>query len=283
MYTLIAENQYGQQVELTHNDAYSIKSVLGLDPPDGIINTTRNAVMDGSVYNSSYMDNRTITITLAINYPAEINRINLYKYFKIKFPVTLRYKNGSRDVWIQGYTQSFQIAYFDKKETAQIVILCPRPYFNDAETAVEDLSNIVNLFEFPFEIEEDNPIPMSDITVGAEKSIINYGDVDIGMIITITALGSVTDPEIYNTQTNEFMKLSDTMAAGDVIEICTIPGKKSIKKISEGTVTSLIGKLVEGSTWLVLRPGDNVMAAYALTNPEYMQVGFTAVYQYEGV
>ena len=109
MYTLIAENQYGQQVELTHNDAYSIKSVLGLDPPDGIINTTRNAGMDGSVYNSSYMDNRTITITLAINYPAEINRINLYKYFKIKFPVTLRYKNGSRDVWIQGFQSNYKL------------------------------------------------------------------------------------------------------------------------------------------------------------------------------
>ena len=85
MFTLIARNQYGQQLELTHNDAYSIKSIDGLDPPEAVINTTHNAGLDGSVYNSAYMSDRVITITLAIEGPAEENRINLYKYFKSKF------------------------------------------------------------------------------------------------------------------------------------------------------------------------------------------------------
>ena len=77
MFTLKAENIYGQKIELTHNDAYVIENVIGLDPPDGVINTTRNASADGSIFNSSYVDNRTITITLAINAPAEENRIEL--------------------------------------------------------------------------------------------------------------------------------------------------------------------------------------------------------------
>ena len=43
MFTLKAENTYGQRIELTHNEAYVIENVIGLDPPESVINTTRNA------------------------------------------------------------------------------------------------------------------------------------------------------------------------------------------------------------------------------------------------
>lgn len=283
MYTLIAENQYQEQLELTHSALYDIKSILGLDPPDAVINTTRNAGQDGSVYNSAYMDNRTITITLAINHPAEINRINLYRYFKIKSPVILRYKNGSRSVWILGYCQSFQVGYFEKKETAQIVILCPKPWFNDVFGFDSTLSNVLNLFEFPFSIEENNPIEFSRIEYGSEQSIMNYGDVDIGMVMRMSATGTVVDPQIYNVQTGAYIKLSTTMQEGDVIDICTIPGSKYIRRIREGVITSMVGKLTEGSSWISLRPGNNIFALFAQTNPEYLSVLITATYQYEGV
>lgn len=281
MYTLTATNQYGQEIELTNNDNYSIKSIIGLDPPDGVINTTRNAGQDGSVFNSAYMDNRTITITMAINSPAEVNRLELYKYFKIKQPVRIHFKNRSRDVWIRGYTQSMPIAFFDKKETVQITLLCPEPYFNDVETSVQGLSNVISLFEFPFEIEE--PVQFSRLAVGIEKSIINFGDVSIGMKVTIEALGAVTNPVLYNTQTNEFIKLNDTLASGDFVEVSTVPGKKYVRKTSNGTTSSIIGKLAQGSTWIQLVPGDNVFATSATSGSEYIKVTFELTYQYEGV
>lgn len=282
MYQLIIENQYGERLELTHNSNYAIKSVIGLDPPDSVINTTRNAGQDGSIYNSSYVDNRVITITMAINYPAEKNRINLYKFFKTKFPVKLYYRNGVRDVWIQGYVQSMQIAYFDKKETCQITILCPDTLFSGVETGAEDLFLVTSGFEFPFSIDEEG-IPFSSITPGAEKTIFNYGDIETGALITIQATGAVEDPEIYNTETNEFMKLNVSMSAGDVIEINTRPGSKYIKLTSSGITTSLIGNLAEGSTWLMLRPGDNVFANYAYSGDAYMYVTFEIVYKFQGV
>ena len=281
MYKFSVTNQYGQEIELTNNERYSVKSILGLDPPDGVINTTRNAGQDGSVFNSAYMDNRTVTITLAIESPAEENRLELYKYFKIKQPVILHYTNGSRDVWIRGYTQSMPIAFFDKKETAQIVILCPEPYFNDVETVQQDLISIESLFEFPFEIE--SPVAFSRIVVGVEKSLINFGDVPIGFKVTIDALGAITNPVVYNTQTNEFIKLNDTLAAGDLVEISTVKGSKYIRKTSNGSTTSLIGKLAQGSTWIQLLPGDNVFATAATSGSEYIKASFEYTYQYEGV
>lgn len=282
MYTLTAENQYGQQLELTHNPAYSVKSVLGIDPPDAIINTTRNAGQDGSVYNSAYMDNRTITITLAINYPVEANRIQLYQYFKSKFPVILRYKNETRNVYIQGYVQSFQVAYFDKKETAQITVICPKPHFNGSDLVTENLSNIVSMFEFPFSIEEAG-VPISDLSVGHEQTMINLGDIDTGALIRITAMDEVVNPLIYNSTNNTVMKILDTLQESDVVEINSRSGEKSIRKISNGVVTNLISKLSDNSSWFTLVPGVNILSTMADSGSEYINIDFEIIYQYEGV
>ena len=77
MYTLTAENKYGERLELTHNPCYDITEIDGLYPPEAVINSTKTAGMDGAVFNSAYMNSRTITITLMVNGPAEENRIQL--------------------------------------------------------------------------------------------------------------------------------------------------------------------------------------------------------------
>ena len=282
MFTLIIENQYGEKLELTHSKDYAIKSVIGLDPPDAIINTTKNALQDGSEYNSSSMDNRTITITLAINYPAEANRIRLYKYFKSKARVIIRYKNATRDVYITGYTQSMQVAFFERKQTAQITVLCPEAHFNGTNEAYEELSNIVPLFSFPFAIEEAG-VQMSEIIPGVEKSIINDGDLSTGTLIKIRAIGAVVNPQIYCATTNTYMQVNTEMETGDLIEIDTRVGHKRVTMISGGVETNMIGSLKEGSQWFVLAPGDNVFQAFATSGDEYMVVTFEIIYQYEGV
>lgn len=109
MYTLIAENKYGEQLEITNNPRYVITDIDGLYPPEGVINTTQVANMDGSVFNSSHINDRVITITMAINGPAEANRLLLYRYFKTKYPVRFYYKNGVRDVYIDGMCRNFQL------------------------------------------------------------------------------------------------------------------------------------------------------------------------------
>lgn len=293
MYTLIVENKYGERLELTHNPSYSIKEINGIDPPDAMINTTHRAGEDGFVFNSSYIGERTITITLAINYPVERNRINLYKYFKSKTAVRVFYKNATRDVYIDGYVQTFGVAYFDQKQTAQIVIKCPRPLFNGTSSLIQEFVNIEDLFEFPFEvpIEYDDQeqeyyvegIPFSEIILGVEKSIINSGDVETGVVITIQINGAVVTPKIYNVDNGEYIIINDTFADGDIITINTIRGQKEITLFSDGVVTNLIGKLESGSTWFQLNPGDNIFTVDADTLPENMLVTFTVVDQYEGV
>lgn len=260
MYTLIAQNKYGEQLELTRNEAYVIESIEGLDPPDAVINTTRNANTDGSVFNSSYVDNRQITITMAINGPAEANRINLYRYFKAKYPVTLYYKNDTRDVYITGYVQNIQIEFFNKKQIVQIIILCPEPFFSGSDSNITDFANVESLFEFPFSIE--TPVAFSQILPLQKKNIINHGDVETGAIFRLKATGNATNPMVFNDERLELIGFDLSMSAGDELVINTNKKHKSAKLTHNGVTSSVINKISMNSTWIQLLPGDNIIGIY---------------------
>lgn len=282
MFTLKAENPYGQILELTHNDAYVIENVIGLDPPEGVINTTRNAGADGSVFNSSYVNNRTITITMAINAPAEENRINLYTYFKSKSPVRIFYKNESRDVYIDGYVRNFSVGFFEKKQIAQITILCPKPFFNSADDALFDFTLIDPLFEFPFSIEAEG-VEFSTLDAGGERLVYNAGDVETGFTINLQAKDVVINPQIYNIYTGEFFALNITMHTGDEIIINTRKKEKSVTLTSNAITTNIVGDIKEGSVWLQISPGNNYFIVTASSYPENLLAYCTVTSQFEGV
>lgn len=282
MYTLIAENKYGEQLEITNNPRYVITDIDGLYPPEGVINTTQVANMDGSVFNSSRINDRVITITMAINGPAEANRLLLYRYFKTKYPVRLYYENGVRDVYIDGYVSKFSVEYFEKKQTAQIEISCPMTLFRAVKESVTEFANIENMFVFPFAIEAAG-IPFSEIALGEQKTIINGGDVETGVVIHLNALGTVLNPKIYNADTGDRMTLSIEMRAGDEITINTRKKEKSITLLRDGVQTNIVGKLDAGSTWFNLIPGDNIFTYEADEFPEHLQCIFIINNQFEGV
>ena len=282
MYTLIAQNKYGEQLELTHNENYNVYDVEGFEPAEAEIIQTHFAGEDGSVFNSAYVNSRQIIISLSLNAPVEPNRINLYRFFQTKQPVRLFYRTETRNVYIDGYIKSMPIAFFSKKETIVITVICPRPYLNGAENNVQDYANINALFEFPFAIEETG-IPFSELVTGLEKSIINNGDVETGVIITIRANGSVTTPKIYNVGTSEHIILNTVLQSGDLVTINTIKGQKEINVLRNGETINLIGSLEEGSSWFQLQPGDNIFTVDADALGENMQVTFNVTNLFSGV
>ena len=282
MYKLKVENKYGEQMELTKNPRYTISSVDGLYPPESVINTTKVANMDGSVYNSSYVNDRQITITMAINGPAEENRLHLYKYFKTKYPVRLYYENDVRNVYIDGYVSKMPIEYFEKKQTAQIEITCPMALCRSVEQTITEFSSREDKFVFPLAIEKDG-IPFSALKMGEQKTIVNGGDVEIGIIIKLNALGNVTNPKIYDVDNKDHMFLSVSMESGDEITINTQKKEKSIKLLSNGVESNIIGKLEAGSKWFSLIPGDNIFTYEADEFPENLQCTFIINDQFEGV
>lgn len=282
MYTLSAENAKGERLALTGNPAYSVTAVDGLYPPTSTINRSTVATMDGARFNSSRVNERNIVIELYIESPAEDNRINLYKYFKTKQYVKLYYSNGTRDVYIDGYVESMQIEYFEIKQKAQISVICPFPYFRSTAESVVDFLSVTSLFEFPFSIPAEG-VEFSTLSLGAEKTIINNGDVASGIQIILTSTGLVLNPQIYNSGTHEFFKLDFEMDAGDEIIINTEPGNKSVKLLRDGVYTNIINKMQIGSKWLQLEPGDNLFIYEADEYAANLSCKFIHTDLFEGV
>lgn len=282
MFELKVENKYGEVLTLSQNPNYAVKSIDGIDPPDAVINTARNANADGSVFNSAYVDNRTITITLAINQPTEANRIALYKYFKSKYPVAIYFKNDSRDVVINGYVQSIPIGYFEKKEIFQVTIFCPEPFFEGVEKEAASSLTAEALFEFPFDISV--PIPFSEQNRDRETLVMNEGDVETGALFKIHAIGNVVNPAIVNVDTNERFAFNVTLQQGDEIILNTVKKQKSVQLIrSNGTVSNLLPDVAAGATWFELKPFENIFTVTASSGIYNMNLYIDVRDKFQGV
>ena len=256
MYSFSIQNEYNMTLALSEmQERYQIMSIAGIDPPSAQIYEVKNAAMDGNVYNDATLEDRIIIVTFAINGPAEDNRIDLYRYLKIKKKHRLYYSNDSRDVYIDGYFENFSINIFDQKEIAQATFRCPDPYFKNTASITEDFSNTVKMFEFPFEIEE--PIPFSEWSEEMRINIINYGDVVTGGIFTIQAIGSVVNPRVSSLSSGEFFEFNMTMIEGDALVINTIEKQKSIKLIRNGVEINAVNYFAPGSDFIQITPGIN--------------------------
>lgn len=282
MYTLAIENHKGERLQLSQNPNYTITSVEGLSPPTANINTAINANFDGSTFRSSRLNERNIVISLVIEGNVEANRINLYQYIKVKKKCTIYYQNGSRDVSIDGYVESFEIGIFEEKEMVQISIICPRPYFLQVAQTILDMSVVNSGFEFPFSIPQEG-IEFSTLKPSQENVVQNLGDVETGAIITFHATGVASNPVIYNVITGESFRVNIDMEAGDLLVIDTIAGEKNVTLIVNGVTSNIINSVERGSTWLQFESGANTMLYDATNFPENLQCYIAFNNKFEGV
>ena len=262
MFTLIAENARGDKLQLTQNPAYGVIDVSGLNPAAATVNTSVIATSDGSIYNSSRVNSRNIVITIALIQEPEINRIALYKIFKTKQFCKLYYKNGLRDVFIEGYVESFECGLFSMSEQAQISIICPNPFFKNVNSTISYItidSNVV------------------------ESTIINNGDIASGVEIQITASGEAINPKITNVDTHEYFELYFVMQSGDTINISTYNGEKSITLHRNGATQNIINSINRSSVWLQLDYGENNFVYSAGEGENNLEVTMTHTDLFEGV
>lgn len=282
-FTLKIENTKGETFELTNNTKnYAVKSIDGLLPPTVDVNTS-TGTGDGEIYNFSRMQKRNIVITLRLMGDIETNRQQLYKIFPMKTACTVYYKNRNRNVRIVGYVEILDGTIFTDKEEIQISIICPKPYFENLNILQEELSRVTKLFEFPFSIEINAPIPFSEIQNLSLCTLVNGGDVPCGCIITIEISGDVENLSIYNTATQQFFGLDYIFQADDIIIINTKSGKeKSVFMLRNGEKINLLSYMKNGSVWIQLAVGTNDFT-FTASDTGKVKILFTAVELYGGV
>lgn len=285
MYSLTVQNKYGTKMTLTNDNRYYVVRVMGLTPAAANINTDALAVGDGGLFNSSKVGTRNIVITL--KYKEGINveeaRLALYNVFKTKQRVRVFYKTATRDVFIDGYVETFDGDLFERGQMAAVSIICPDPFFKAVESTVTDFNAVIRLLEFPVEFPESG-IPFSEIRAYSEKSVVNGGDAESGVIIRCNFTGEVENPAFYNLTTGEGLSVAFSFLRGDSLIIDTNQGSKSITLIREGTTINMLNYLVQGSAWFLLTIGDNIFTFTADDDGrENMDVVFTSTNQFEGV
>lgn len=284
MFSLTLENVNGDQLTFGQNSPFTISEIQGLNPPDSTINTSQVALIDGAKFNSAKMNMRTINVAFAIEYNAAYNRIQVFNVLKSKQYVKLYYTGQYRNVWIEGYIQSIDIDYFAMKQIVTCTILCPSPYFKDAQQMINEIDNIINAFHFPFASTEEPELLFGYLSNDVEVTIDNDGDVECGLIIELFARSAVSNPKIWNYITREYFGLTYDLLQGDLVTIDTRLGQKSVTLLRSGVESNLFNYVDQGSTWLQLSPsGGTFVYEVGTGNNADLAVTFKHDNLYEGV
>ena len=287
------------KLELTkpEESGFIIESITGLGPGKATINTSELSTDDGSIYNSSKLPSRNIVISVKYLWKNTIEdaRQTSYKYFPIKRRVKLLFETDNRIAEIEGYVESNDPNIFSKEEGSDISIICPNPFFYDAyEKTLTSFSGIEGAFEFPFS-NESLTEPMLEFSVIRDvvDRVINYkGDHEVGITISINAVGESGDITIYNVDTGESMviyassieALTGTgIIAGDEIIICTVKGSKSATLIRNAQSTNILNCIGRDADWFQLVKGDNTFAYTATTGRNFLRVEIENRILYEGI
>lgn len=149
MYQIEIENKYGDKLGLTNNPNYNV-TATGLNPVKSNIVTATVANYGGERFVSSRKQKRNIILNIYPLEPVEVNRINLYKYIRSDDFIRVYFKNNTRNVYIDGYVEAFELNHFEQTQIAQVSIICPQPNFIDVNSNYVNNSDVVKSFHFPF-------------------------------------------------------------------------------------------------------------------------------------
>lgn len=109
----------------------------------------------------------------------------------------------------------------------------------------------------------------------AIATITNTGTLPCGFIITFQASGTVKNPKIIDINTQEYIRLSHTMQAGEVIRISTLDNNKTVRQIiGEDSINAFNFLDFANSTFLQLAVGINYLRYDADSGLDNLSVEF---------
>lgn len=281
MIEIKVKNYLGKTLDFQATNDYTVTSIEGLNPPNGSINTSKLATVDGTTYNSGRVEQRNIVITIVPNNNIEKNRIHLYEFFKPAKKITLYFKTKERNVFIEGYTESLETSLYTQRQSLQASIICPKPYFLEIQASTFSQAMQENTFTFPFFIPQEG-IKFPELREIKDCNVLNLG-IAAGLIIELLATNTVKNPKIYNRTTHEKFELNYIMKSGDVIQIDTRTGNKSVILIRNGISQNILFSLGKGSNWLSVETGENLFTFSSEYGNNNLQVTYKFYTLYEGV
>lgn len=232
----------------------------------------RNIVVEGIIYNNFYE-----------------NRQLMYRVFRLGSVGRFCYSENGRDNrYADYYVESIDIDQDAYRGAYQISLICPDPFFYAATPKNIDLAAWISDFEFIHEFDE-NGEELGHRETSMIQEVENLNGVDgIGLKITFTATGNVTNPYIYLYETGEQIKIGTTanpytLTSTKKVEIETTTGKKNIVQVENNVETRINEYLDPDSVFFQLRSGINTIGYNAASGAANLNVHIEYKMRYLGV
>lgn len=307
--SVTAVNFKGESIKMDlfhpESSGFIIIKIDGIGPGKATVTKNDSKVYDGGTITSARLPSRNIKMEIQFLWVNSIEdvRHKTYKYFPLKKPITLIFETDTRTVEIEGVVESNEPDIFSSEESTNISIICPDPYFyasgENARSRTE-FSGINPLFEIPSDIGYSNEsitealTEISALYVQSERGIMNYGEVDIGVVISIKPLAivkgiltisNITLGQNMSFDLNKIKTITENdFHLGDELVINTLRGKKSVTLVREGKNYNALSCIDTRTDWIYLTSGENTFTYYLDGEGiEDLQFSVTNSILYEGV
>ncbi|MBU3153894.1 phage tail family protein [Clostridium estertheticum] len=292
--TITFINSLGEELVLTNSAPFLLQSFT----QSGNVNiySSKSMNQDGKNYLGNTLDIMDISLEVALvgNTKEELQRYK-NKVIKILNPKNgegwLCYKNNINERKVKCIINKipfFNIVNSNRVYNGLISLTANNPFWTDL---IEDKEEIA-LWKGDFSFSEDGSdgfeLVVGGIEIGHRElslivNILNSGDVECGMRIEFKALATLTNPNILNVNTGEYIKINKGMVAGEVISISTYFGSKKVDSILDGVTTNIFNYIDFQSTFLQLDVGDNLFRYNSDTGIDNLEVSIYYQQQYLGV
>ncbi len=280
------DDNYEITVGYTDFNPFFLVSCDGIYTADFDVSTSANTMTDGSTYQGTIAKMREIVLTVAMESDYVQNRNLLYKVFRKGAAGEFIYTEDSEVRRIAYRAANVDIDETGVVRNAAITLKCPDPFFEDLSDMRVDMAGWEKLWIFPhaFQLE-----PFGQRKEEKLKDIDNEANADnVGMTITFTAEGDVTNPAIYHVQEKEYIKVGTAskplnMVEGDVLTITTQTNNKNVRLLHDGVSTLINEYLDNGSEFIQLQSGKNSLRYTADAGEDYLAVSISYRNRYIGV
>ncbi|MYL44583.1 phage tail family protein [Virgibacillus halodenitrificans] len=254
-------NSTGTSLDIsTSSSSFLLSSIDGIGSVEADIQSQQSPYQDGVNYIDTLLQARPIPIvfTILADTPQELatKRRLVSNVFNPKKGLgLLEYRSFEDRYEINGTTESvpdFPSGRDNRGVTWQKVmvdILCPNPYWRNPNQTSQPLKAYVGNFTLPF------TLPFELGMSGSRTTLYNEGDIPAPIRIDIQ--GPVTNPQIINRTTGEWLKINRSIAADEVLHINTTPGKKRVEIYRGNEVYPALGYMDHDSDWIKLELGKN--------------------------
>lgn len=271
---------------------YLLTDADGLYEMMADVTSNDNGMQDGSTYIGTRIKARNIVLTVKDKASHASNRNFLYLLFAPKSEGTLTYSETDAEYKVKRaidyYVESVSVTSTKQVRTATVSLLCCDPYFSDINDTSIVMTGWENAFEFIHEFKTEGE-EFASIVV--QKMVEFYNDStasNIGFTIVIDTEGDVSNPRIYQLETDEYIQIGNdsyplNLQYGDQLTISTVTNNKNVYLKRDGVTTNINNYVTEGSKYIQLVSGTNTISYSASVGEDNLRVLIKFKNKYLGV